>query len=70
MVPEKDDNRMLEYISKILTSDILDQTFKEHLWEIDNNKTKDDLKEVRNSTLDKENWKFLQNFTEHVINPL
>jgi hypothetical protein len=37
---------------------------------MDNNETKDDLKEVRSSALDKENWKFLQNFTENVINPL
>jgi hypothetical protein len=70
MVPEKDDNRMLEYISKTLTSSILDQPFKEYLREINNNETKDNLKEVRSSTLDKENQKFLQNFTEHVINPL
>jgi hypothetical protein len=70
MVPEKDNNRMLEYISKISTSGTLDQPFKEHLWEINNNETKDNLKEVRNSTLDKENQKFLQNFTEHIINPL
>jgi hypothetical protein len=55
MVPEKDNNRMLEYISKILTNSTLDQTFKEHLWEINNSKTKDNLKEVRSSTLDKEN---------------
>jgi hypothetical protein len=37
---------------------------------MNNNKTEDDLKEVRSSTLDKENQKFLQNFAEHVINPL
>jgi hypothetical protein len=61
---------MLEYISKISTSGTLNQPFEEHLWEINNNKTEDDLKEVRSSTLDKENQKFLQNFTEHVINPL
>jgi hypothetical protein len=61
---------MLEYISKISTSGILDQTFEEHLQEINNNKIKDDLKEVRSSTLDNENQKFLQNFTEHMINPL
>jgi hypothetical protein len=30
-VPEKDDDGMLEYISKALTSGILDQPFKEHL---------------------------------------
>jgi hypothetical protein len=70
MVPEKDDNGILEYINKILTSSILDQPFEEHLWEINNNKTEDDLKEVRNNALDKENQKFLQNFTEHIINPL
>jgi hypothetical protein len=69
-VPEKDNNRILEYISKILTSGTLNQPFEEHLQEINNNKIKDDLKEVRSSTLDKENWKFLWNFTEHVINPL
>jgi hypothetical protein len=55
MVPEKDDNRMLEYISKALTSGTRDQPFKEHLWEINNNKTEDDLEEVRSSALDKEN---------------
>jgi hypothetical protein len=70
MVPEKDDNRMLEYISKALTSGTLDQPFKEYLWEINNNETEDDLKEVRSSASDKENQKFLWNFTEHVINPL
>jgi hypothetical protein len=70
MVPEKDDNRILEYISKTLTSGILDQPFKEHLQEINDNKTKDDLKEVRSSASDKENQKFLQNFIEHMINPL
>jgi hypothetical protein len=69
-VPEKNDNRMLEYISKISTSDILDQPFEEYLWEMNNNETEDDLKEVRSSTSDKENQKFLWNFTEHVINPL
>jgi hypothetical protein len=37
---------------------------------MNNNETEDDLEEVRNSTLDKENWKFLQNFIEHIINPL
>jgi hypothetical protein len=37
---------------------------------MNNNETEDDLKEVRSSASDKENWKFLQNFTEHVINPL
>jgi hypothetical protein len=37
---------------------------------MNNNKTEDDLKEVRSSALDKENQKFLQNFAEHVINPL
>jgi hypothetical protein len=70
IVPEKDNDRMLEYISKTLTSGILNQTFEEHLQEMNNNKTKDNLEEVRNSTSDKENWKFLQNFTEYVINPL
>jgi hypothetical protein len=70
MVPEKDNNRILEYISKTLTSGTLNQPFEEHLQEINNNKTKDDLEEVRSSALDKENWKFLQNFTEHMINPL
>jgi hypothetical protein len=30
-VPEKDNNRILEYISKILTSNILNQPFEEHL---------------------------------------
>jgi hypothetical protein len=61
---------MLEYISKTLTSGILDQPFEEHLWEINDNETEDDLKEVGSSTLDEENWKFLWNFVEHVINPL
>jgi hypothetical protein len=61
---------MLKYISKILTSNTLNQTFEEHLQEINNNETKDDLKEVRSSTSNKENQKFLQNFTEHMINPL
>jgi hypothetical protein len=70
MVPEKDDDRILEYISKTLTSGILDQPFEEHLWEINDNKIKDNLKEVRSSASDKENWKFLQNFAEHMINPL
>jgi hypothetical protein len=70
MVPEKDDDRMLEYISEALTSGILDQPFEEHLWEINNNETEDDLEEVRSSTSDKENQKFLWNFAEHVINPL
>jgi hypothetical protein len=70
MVPEKDDDGMLEYISKASTSGTCDQPFKEHLWEMNNNETEDDLEEVRSSTLDKENQKFLQNFTEHVINPL
>jgi hypothetical protein len=46
---------MLEYISKILTSSILDQPFKEYLQEINDNEIKDDLEEVRSSTLDKEN---------------
>jgi hypothetical protein len=31
MVPEKDNNRILEYISKTLTSGILDQPFEEYL---------------------------------------
>jgi hypothetical protein len=31
IIPEKDDDRILEYISKILTSNILNQPFKEHL---------------------------------------
>jgi hypothetical protein len=70
IVPKKDNNGMLEYISKTLTSDILNQPFEEHLWEINDNETEDDLKEVRSSTSDKENQKFLQNFTEHMINPL
>jgi hypothetical protein len=61
---------MLEYISEILTSSILDQPFEEYLQEINDNETEDDLEEVRSSTLDKENQKFLQNFTEHMINPL
>jgi hypothetical protein len=55
IVPKKDDNRMLEYISKILTSSTLNQPFEEHLQEINDNKTKDDLKEVRSSALDEEN---------------
>jgi hypothetical protein len=55
MVPEKDNNRMLEYISKILISNTLNQPFKEYLWEINNNKTEDDLEEVRSSASDKEN---------------
>ena len=70
IVPKKDNDRILEYISKILTSGILNQTFEEYLQEINNNETEDDLKEVRSSTSDKENQKFLQNFAEHVINPL
>jgi hypothetical protein len=70
MVPEKDNNRILEYISKTLTSGILNQPFEEHLQEINDNKTEDNLKEVRSSALDKENQKFLQNFIEYVINPL
>jgi hypothetical protein len=37
---------------------------------MNDNETEDDLEEVRSSTLDEENQKFLQNFTEHVINPL
>jgi hypothetical protein len=69
-VPEKDDDRMLEYISKALTSGICDQPFEEYLWEMNNNETEDDLKEVGSSASDEENQKFLQNFTEHVINPL
>jgi hypothetical protein len=59
IVPEKDDNGMLEYISKILTSGILNQPFEEHLREINDNEMKDDLEEVSSSTLDKENQKFL-----------
>jgi hypothetical protein len=55
MVPEKDDDGMLEYISKILTNGTLNQPFEEHLWEINDNKTKDDFEEVRSSTLDEEN---------------
>jgi hypothetical protein len=55
MVPEKNDNRILEYISEISTSSILNQPFEEYLWEINDNETKDNLKEVRSSTLDKEN---------------
>jgi hypothetical protein len=70
MVPEKDDNGMLEYISKTSTSGTLDQPFEEYLQKINDNKIKDDLKEIRSSALDKENQKFLQNFAEHVINPL
>jgi hypothetical protein len=70
MVPEKDDNRILEYISKISTSGILNQPFEEHLQEINDNETKDDLEEVRSNTSDKENQKFLWNFTEYIINPL
>jgi hypothetical protein len=70
MVPEKDNDRMLEYISKISTSGILDQPFEEHLWEMNNNETEDDLEEVRSSASDEENQKFLRNFAEHVINPL
>jgi hypothetical protein len=70
IVPKKDNDRILEYISKTLTSGILNQPFKEHLWEMNNNETKDDLEEVRSSALDKENQKFLQNFAEHMINPL
>jgi hypothetical protein len=70
IVPEKDNNRMLEYISKALTSGILDQLFEEHLQEMNDNETEDDLEEVRSSTSDEENQKFLQNFAEHVINPL
>jgi hypothetical protein len=69
-VPKKDNDRILEYISKILTSSILDQPFEEYLREINNNETKDNLKEVRSSALDEENQKFLQNFIEHMINPL
>jgi hypothetical protein len=61
---------MLEYISKTSTSGILDQPFEEHLQEMNNNETEDDLKEVRSSASDEENRKFLQNFAEHVINPL
>jgi hypothetical protein len=70
MVPEKDDNGILEYISKTLISGIFDQPFEEHLQEINDNETEDDLEEVRSSTLDEENQKFLQNFAEHMINPL
>jgi hypothetical protein len=55
IVPEKDDDRILEYISKALTSSILDQPFEEHLWEMNDNEIEDDLKEVRSSALDKEN---------------
>jgi hypothetical protein len=55
MVPEKDDDRILEYISKVSTSGTCDQPFEEHLWEINNNKTEDNLKEVRSSISDKEN---------------
>jgi hypothetical protein len=61
---------MLEYISKTSTSGTLNQPFKEHLQEINNNKIKDDLEEVGSSTSDKENQKFLQNFAEHMINLL
>jgi hypothetical protein len=70
MVPEKDDDRMLEYISKASTSNTCDQPFEEHLQEINNNEIEDNLKEVRSSASDKENWKFLRNFIEHMINPL
>jgi hypothetical protein len=69
-VPKKDNDRMLEYISKASTNGILNQPFKEYLQEINDNETEDDLKEVRSSTSDEENQKFLQNFTEYVINPL
>jgi hypothetical protein len=55
IVPEKDNDRILEYISKILTSSILNQPFEEHLWEINNNKIKDNLEEVRSNASDKEN---------------
>jgi hypothetical protein len=61
---------MLEYISEALTSGTCDQPFEEHLWEMNNNETEDNLKEVRSSTLDEENQKFLWNFIEHMINPL
>jgi hypothetical protein len=54
-VPEKDDDRMLEYINETSTSGTLDQPFEEHLWEINDNETEDDLEEVRSSTSDKEN---------------
>jgi hypothetical protein len=37
---------------------------------MNNNKIEDDLKEVRSSISDEENWKFLWNFIEHIINPL
>jgi hypothetical protein len=70
MVPKKDDDRMLEYISEASTSGTRDQPFEEHLWEMNNNEIEDNLKEVRSSTLDEENQKFLQNFAEYVINPL
>jgi hypothetical protein len=59
MVPKKDNDGILEYISKTSTSGILNQPFKEYLWEINNNKIKDNLEEVRSSALDKENQKFL-----------
>jgi hypothetical protein len=55
IVPEKDNNRMLEYISKTLTSGILNQPFEEHLWEMNDSEIKDDLEEVGSSILDKEN---------------
>jgi hypothetical protein len=70
MVPEKDNDRMLEYISEALTSGILDQPFEEYLQEMNNNETEDDLEKVRSSASDEENQKFLRNFAEHVINPL
>jgi hypothetical protein len=37
---------------------------------MNNNEIEDNLEEVRSNALDKENQKFLQNFMEHVINPL
>jgi hypothetical protein len=55
MVSEKDNDGMLEYISETLTSGTLDQPFEEYLWEMNDNETEDDLKEVRSSASDKEN---------------
>jgi hypothetical protein len=46
---------MLEYISKTLTNGILNQPFEEHLQEMNDNKTEDNLEEVRSNTSDKEN---------------
>jgi hypothetical protein len=37
---------------------------------MNDNEIEDDLEEVRSSASDEENQKFLQNFVEHMINPL